>query len=482
MGVDRGVAGGQGVDAGQVHDGHHAGVLEVHRALVFAAANGGNTLEQAQRRLVLEGVAGHVGQEKGVAAGGVQHVAPQVVEQVRLAVDGTQVKKDAGQHQRRRIGHAGPLVEILGPAPLRLAPLIGHGHHLAGAIDVATGVQTVANEAGQCLEVGAVLCLVVGVVEHHAVVLVGLGRLFAARLRTSRHPHVVHRRRPELGLAQLQQADRDGVGDGGDDVTGAVGAGFGTGQAALQPGHLAAGRLQAFDGGLLVDVAGQVDRRGAVLLGQVGGGDHAHDAGAVEHRHVVDVVPRHQQQGIEGRVADIDGHRCQGGDVGHRPVGVEAGGDHAVAQVAVGHHAEQVFLLDDQHRRHALLAHQPRRLADAGLWRHGDRRALDQRAHRRGHQVERRIGLAAARGGRGGQAGATETVGEVGRRAEQFAEHGRFQAGHAHVGLRDRRLDVQPLTQLQAEQFVRRQPDHGLSPAIQQLHLAFEQPVQLPGQ
>lgn len=37
----------------------------------------------------------------------------------------------------------------------RLAPGVGHGHHVAGAVDVAALVQTVADKFGKGLEIGA---------------------------------------------------------------------------------------------------------------------------------------------------------------------------------------------------------------------------------------------------------------------------------------------------------------------------------------
>ncbi|MDT4889784.1 hypothetical protein FQZ97_1265340 [compost metagenome] len=82
-------------------------------------------------------------------------------------------------------------------------------------------------------------------------------------------------------------------------MAGVVGRGVGSGQALLQCTNLGAGALQAIDRRLFVDVAGQVHGRGAVLLCQVGRGDHAGDALSIEHGHMMDVVARHQQQGVE---------------------------------------------------------------------------------------------------------------------------------------------------------------------------------------
>jgi hypothetical protein len=112
--------------------------------------------------------------------------------------------------------------------------------------------------------------------------------------------------------------------------------------------------------------AGQVHRRVALLLGEVGVGDHAHHAGGPHHRHMVDVVARHHQQRVEGVAVDVQRHGRQRGDFHQRPLAVQAGGQHPVAQVAVGDQAEQGSVSIQQHRRHALVAHHLRGLPYGG--------------------------------------------------------------------------------------------------------------------
>ena len=363
-------------------------MLEVNGARVLTTADARDGAKQTQRRAVLECVAHHVRQKQAVAPGSLQHLVAQGVEQLCLAVNGAQVKENAGQHERHRFRRVHPLLKILHPPRARLTPLVGHGHHFAGAVDVPALGQSVAHKAGESAKVVAVRCLVIAVVQHQAIVLVGLGRLLAARLRTCRHPHIVHGGGPQTGFGQVDEPRGDGVSDGGNDVACAVGAGVGRGQVLLQRAYLGAGAHQALHCGLLVHVARQIDRRGAVLLCQIGGSDHANDTGSVHHGHVVNVVACHQQQRIERRAGRLHGQWRQGGNIGDRTVNIQALGHHAVAQIAVGDQAEQVSLLDQQHRRYAQLTHLLRCGANGRIRRHRDGLALDKRAHGGAQQVQ----------------------------------------------------------------------------------------------
>ncbi len=349
MGVGHRDAGGQRIDPGQIDDGHDAGVFEVDGVRVLAAPAERDLAEHAQRWPVFEGVADHVRQKQAVALGVLHHLLAQAVEQFGLAVDGAQVKKHAGQHQRLGFGAVHPLAEILGPDPARLAPGVGHGHHVARAVDVAALGQAVANKCAERLEVRAVRRLVKGIVQDQTVVLVRFGGLFVARLAAGGDPDIVNRGRPQLRLGQVDQPGGEGIGDGGDDVAGAVGAGVGGGQMLLQLFDPCADVFQAIERGLFVDVARQIDGRGAVLLGQVGGGDHAQNVVAFHHGHVVDVVARHQQQGFKGRAVGAQRHGRQRGDVGDGAGDVQVERHHTVAQVAVGDQAKQQVLFDQQH-------------------------------------------------------------------------------------------------------------------------------------
>ncbi len=85
-----------------------------------------------------------------------------------------------------------------------------------------------------------------------------------------------------------------------------------------------------------------------MLFGQIGRGDHAGDALAVKHRHMMDVVARHEQQGVERRIVQVHEERRQRGDVHDRSLRVQPCCNHAVAQVAVGDQPEEMVLFQDQ--------------------------------------------------------------------------------------------------------------------------------------
>jgi hypothetical protein len=167
---------------------------------------------------VRQGISRHEGQEDAVVARAAQHFLAQLVQQFGAPMHHPQVEEDTAQHQGLGLGGFGPASEVLDPAPQGLPPPVRAGHHLAGAVHVAAGIQPVIDKVSQRAKVCAVLCLVVVVGQDQAVVLVAPGRLLFARLGACSDPGIVHRRRAELGLSQRDQARRDGVGDGGDDV------------------------------------------------------------------------------------------------------------------------------------------------------------------------------------------------------------------------------------------------------------------------
>ncbi len=69
--------------------------------------------------------------------GALHHLGAQGGAELGLAIDEALVEKNAGEHERLGLGELDPAVKILAPLLQRLAPLVGHGHHLAGAMHVA---------------------------------------------------------------------------------------------------------------------------------------------------------------------------------------------------------------------------------------------------------------------------------------------------------------------------------------------------------
>ena len=147
-------------------------MLEVDGVGVVATTGQGDVAKHAQRRRVLECIARHMCQKQAVALGFGQYACAQFVQQGRFAMNGALIKKHARQHQRLGVRRVDPAVKVLLPLGQWLAPGVGHGHHVARAVDVAAGIQAIADAFGQLLEVIAMLGWVEAVRQDQAVVLV----------------------------------------------------------------------------------------------------------------------------------------------------------------------------------------------------------------------------------------------------------------------------------------------------------------------
>jgi len=235
----------------------------------------------------------------------------QLRQQRRVPGHGPQVKKHTAVQQRHGLRLVNPFAKVAPPLRQRLAPLRMHGHHLAGAMDVAAGIQPIADKAGKVGEVRAVLHRVVLVGQHQGVVLVGAGRLLLPRLRPCGHPHPGHWRRPELLLCQGNQAGGDGIGHRGDDAANALRPGPAVYQGLLQGWHLGTELGQGGNVRCLVNAPGQLHHAGTLARVHIARGDDAQHPGLAQHRHVVDVVLRHQRQRVQG--AGLRRQAVQGG-------------------------------------------------------------------------------------------------------------------------------------------------------------------------
>ena len=72
---------------------------------------------------------------------------------------------------------------------------------------------------------------------------------------------------------------------------------------------------------------------------------------------MVNVVPRHQQQRVEGMAGEVDGHGRQGGNFHDGGLWVQPGRQNPIAQVAVGDQTKQGPIFFQQHAGDALVAH-----------------------------------------------------------------------------------------------------------------------------
>ena len=115
------------------------------------------------------------------------------------------------------------------------------------------------------------------------------------------------------------------------------------------------------------------------------------------HREVADPALEHVEQDL---AAAAVGRHGVGGRAHHlrdRRARVDAGGDHARAQVAVGHDPQPVVAEVDDHGRRPLVGHQPRGLADRRVRRAQHERRAHQLGDRALRRVHRRLGALVAR-------------------------------------------------------------------------------------
>ena len=220
-------------------------------------------------------IAHQMREEDAVGARLLQRIVHQGVEQSRLAPDGSHVEHDAGQHLRHGRRFSDPAVEIALPGLQRLAPLVIGRHHVAWAVDVAAGVETVADEPSQSLEVVAVLLCVVAVIQDQAIVLVRDAGLLAARLRAASQPEIGDRRLAKPRLRELKEALGRGIADAGDNVADVVRRAACIHQGDKKLRNLRDDLRQVLRCIVLVDLADQDDGRLRLLAHQIGAGDDA---------------------------------------------------------------------------------------------------------------------------------------------------------------------------------------------------------------
>ena len=123
--------------------------------------------------------------------------------------------------------------------------------------------------------------------------------------------------------------------------------------------------------------------------------------GGVDDGQVVDVPGDHLEEHLEGQRVDPAGHRVGRHHPGDADARVDACGEHAGAQVAVGQDAGEPLAVHDQQGRHPVLRHHLRGLVHRGARRDRHRLPADEVAHpgledcaTRGRQLQRGDGAA----------------------------------------------------------------------------------------
>lgn len=121
-------------------------------------------------------------------------------------------------------------------------------------------------------------------------------------------------------------------------------------------------------------------------------------------------------EGLAGGAVGHDLQRVRPHGQGHRVLAGTSGGQHALAQVGVGHHPHAVGALDER-GAHRALGHGGGRLADRRRRAQDERVAVDQGAHPPRAELRQRVHRVA-----GADQAVTEAAGDVGH-AGGVAEH-----------------------------------------------------------
>ena len=141
------------------------------------------------------------------------------------------------------------------------------------------------------------------------------------------------------------------------------------------------------------DCGAQPERRASLVRHQVHVVQHSEQAPpGREHRQVPDPLVEHLEQRLGGRTVGGHGPGRGGHHVRQRGLRARARGDHASANVAVGHDPEAVVQLHDDAGR-AGLGHLAGRLLHARRGRTDQRRSPDQLSDRPAGGRQRRLGL-----------------------------------------------------------------------------------------
>jgi hypothetical protein len=278
---------------------------------------------------------------------------------------------------------------------------------------------------------------VAGLGEQQRVVLVGGERLLLAGDGPEDDPAVRRGWGPEvgsqLGFHEGDHATSYGVTQGGHDAADVLRGDVPVDQLAQHRGDAPGLLDRAGERRLPADVRGEVDRVGVLQPHQVGGRDQPdRRATLVDHGQVVDAAAHHLEQRLEGQRILPQGQRGSRHHLAHRPVRVQAGREHPVAQVPVGDDAGQAALVDDEDARDASLGHHRGSIPDrsTGDGRHrlpgdevADHRAQHGVARGRSLQVADRPGQpgVVGRGVEGGEPGVVvgQRVEELGRQHDQ---------------------------------------------------------------
>ena len=129
-----------------------------------------------------------------VGGGLAQRFGLKILEQGLGAANRPQVEHHAGEHLRFRVRRLNPAREIVAPDAHRLPPARVRCHHVAGTIDIAAGVEPVADEPCQRFEIGHV-GIGHAVIQKQTIVLIADAGLFLTPLRPAGQPEIGHRGR-----------------------------------------------------------------------------------------------------------------------------------------------------------------------------------------------------------------------------------------------------------------------------------------------
>ncbi len=370
--------------------------LEIDGAAVATVRLDDEVLEESQRWRAQQGIARHAGKKTRIAFGLARNQGLQLLDPLAFAPDAIEVEEDGTIEQRFRRRLLDPFAEIAFPLPQRLTPFGVGRHHPAGAAAVAAARQPVADEICQRTEIVVVLRRLKAVVEHQRVVLVGDDQLLLSGHRTEGQKTVGQRWRAELLFGEFEQALFEAASDHRHRTADHPRAGILADHAREAGMHVGDQSGKFIDTALTENAADNEQAVARLIAQQVGQGDHADRPLLLEDRQMVYVVAQHLQHRFEDELVVLHRNRVTRHDFADRRVVAETLRHQPDADIAIGDDAGHAWRaprcrrsIDDQQGRYTLLAHPPGGVDCSRLAPEHHRRATNQDADRRRHQLIR---------------------------------------------------------------------------------------------
>mmetsp|Transcript_33198 Transcript_33198/g.63662 ORF Transcript_33198/g.63662 Transcript_33198/m.63662 type:complete len:223 (-) Transcript_33198:121-789(-) len=183
-------------------------MLHIYLVPVLTRANGRQPSQHAKWRMVLQRIPRHMRDKNRVMGRRRQGLILQPSKAFQLTPNGPQIKHNTRQHLGFWVGCCDPAHKVLPPNSQRLPPAIRRGHHIAGTIYVAAGIEPVANKLRQLGKIAKAHLFRDGIIEDQTVVLIAHAGLFLPSLRAADQPNIGHRWHAKPVFGQSQKPTR----------------------------------------------------------------------------------------------------------------------------------------------------------------------------------------------------------------------------------------------------------------------------------